>query len=510
MRRRSLAGCAAAALGLVTLGGQAATAFAAGMPAHSRPAGISAPDQPRHPGGARRISAAAGHAPGQAGSGGRVSAAAARARAPWPPAGFAVTRGPGASPGSAGPAAALTAALTAAGPTAGGAVSSGPGGGYTPAQLQAAYGVSPLLARGINGSGQTIAIVDPFGSPTIRHDLTVFDSKFRLPTSLKIIFPEGPVGPLSSPLSRAWAAETTLDVEWAHAVAPHAKILLAETPASATESLTKFVQTITKAVRFIVSSRLAGVISQSLDVTEQNLGSATLAKFSAAYGAARSHRITVVAAAGDTGPTNYRPNGTTRYLRRVVAWPASDPQVTAVGGTDAQLNAAGGRIRPDTVWSDGGFAGGGGRSAMFARPAYQNSVGGAVGARRGVPDVALSAGCNPGVGVYHSFRGMTAGWTEGCGTSESTPLLAGLIALAGQAAGHSLGLVNPALYRLAAAHSAAVTDITSGSNTVSFRQGGRLRTVPGFGAKPGYDLASGVGTVKAGALVRALAGERQT
>jgi subtilase family serine protease len=382
----------------------------------------------------------------------------------------------------------------------------GPGTGYTPAQLQTAYGVASLLGQGVNGSGQTIAIVDPFGSPTITHDLGVFDKQFGLPTNLKIIQPEGPVSKkLPSALSRAWAAETTLDVEWAHAMAPDAKILLAETPASATEGTFKFVQTITRAVRYIVDHALAGVISQSLDVTEQNLGAANLAKLSTAYTDARSHQVSVVAAAGDTGPTNYRPNGSTLYLHRVVAWPASDPLVTAVGGTDVQLNASGGRTAPDTVWSEGNqFAGGGGRSVIFARPAYQNGVSGIVTTHRGIPDVAMSAGCDPGVDIYRSYPGSTAGWAQACGTSESAPLMASVVALADQVAGHSLGLINPALYKLAAAHSAGITQITSGDNTVTFEQGGTEHTVVGFRARAGYSLAAGVGTVAAAALVHEL------
>jgi subtilase family serine protease len=419
--------------------------------------------------------------------------------------------------GLAGASAGFGGAATASGPATAGAgpvwppgifravTASGPGGGYTPGQLRAAYGVASLLGQGVNGSGQTIAIVDPFGSPTIKHDLGVFDKQFGLPTNLKIIQPEGPVSKtLPSALSRAWAAETTLDVEWAHAMAPDAKILLAETPASATESTFKFVQTITKAVRYIVSHALARVISESLDVTEQNLGAANLAKLSTAYSAARSHQVTVVAAAGDTGPTNYRRGGTTLYLHRVVAWPASDPLVTAVGGTDVQLNASGGRTAPDTVWSEGNqFAGGGGRSVIFARPAYQNRVSGIVGANRGVPDVAMSAGCDPGVDIYHSYSG-SPGWAQACGTSESTPLMAAVVALADQVAGHPLGLINPALYKLAAAHSAGITQITSGDNTVTFKQGGTKHTVVGFHARAGYSLAAGVGTVAAAALVHEL------
>jgi subtilase family serine protease len=110
------------------------------------------------------------------------------------------------------------------------------------------------------------------------------------------------------------------------------------------------------------------------------------------------------------------------------------------------------------------------------------------------------------VNTYQSFPGQPAGWYVDCGTSEATPLFAGIVALADQLAGHPLGLINPRLYELAAQHAPGIVDVVSGSNTVSFRQGGALRTVPGYTARPGYDLASGLGTVDAALLVPELAG----
>jgi len=109
------------------------------------------------------------------------------------------------------------------------------------------------------------------------------------------------------------------------------------------------------------------------------------------------------------------------------------------------------------------------------------------------------------VDTYGSFGGAPAGWSPTCGTSEATPLFAGIVALAAQVAGHPLGPVNPALYRLAAGHARGIVDVTQGNTTVSFTQGGRRQTVSGFTATRGYDLASGVGTVDGRYFVRELA-----
>jgi subtilase family serine protease len=388
-----------------------------------------------------------------------------------------------------------------------GSALSRPTGGFTPAQIQRAYNLGPLLQHGTDGTGQTIAIIDPFGSPTIRHDLTVFDAQFGLGTSLKIIQPAGRVSKrLPTVLSREWAAETTLDVEWAHVMAPAARILLVETPATATESSRQFIAPIIKAARYVINHRLAGVISQSLDITEQALaGKRALIKLSSVYRDAARLHVTVVAATGDEGATNFGADGSRLYLHRVVAWPASNPLVTAVGGASLHLDASGARTAADQVWSAGSLAGGGGRSAAFGRPGYQRGPRAIVHRRRGVPDIAMSAGCSPGVDVYESFKGLPAGWSQACGTSEAAPLLAGIIALADQQAGHPLGLINPALYQMAAAHLPGIVDITKGNNTVTFSQGGKSHTVPGFAAGTGYDLASGLGSVNGAMFVPELA-----
>jgi len=113
----------------------------------------------------------------------------------------------------------------------------------------------------------------------------------------------------------------------------------------------------------------------------------------------------------------------------------------------------------------------------------------------------MSAACNGAVDTYQSFPGQAAGWYPTCGTSEATPLFAGVVALADQLAGHPLGVINPALYALSAEHAPGIVDITKGNNTVSWTVGTKLQTVTGYQALKGYDLATGVGTVDAAKFV---------
>jgi len=131
-----------------------------------------------------------------------------------------------------------------------------------------------------------------------------------------------------------------------------------------------------------------------------------------------------------------------------------------------------------------------------------------VGPQRGTPDISMSGASNGAVEIYHTFGGVQPGWSLVGGTSEATPEFAAIVALADQVAGHPLGLLNPRLYALAAAHAPGIVDVTSGNNTVSFRQGaaGKLYTVQGYPARKGYDLVTGVGTVNALYLVYELAG----
>jgi subtilase family serine protease len=387
---------------------------------------------------------------------------------------------------------------------------------YLPAQIQQAYNLPRLYREGITGRGQTIIIVDSFGSPTVQADLARFDKATGLPAppSLKIIQPAGKVPPYKPDSDReGWAGETDLDVEYAHTIAPGANILLVETPTSENEGTTGFPQ-IVAAEKYVINHHLGGVISQSFSATEQTFPSKrSLLDLRGAYIDAASKGVTVLAASGDSGAADVEFNQVTYYLHRVTSWPDSDPLVTGVGGTRLHLNAAGDNTEPATVWNDtynvpanefvvgnagpNPLAGGGGRSVIFARPSYQNGVRDIVGGRRGVPDISMSAACNGAADMYQSFAGQPAGWYPTCGTSEATPEFAGIVALADQVAGHPLGVINPYLYQLSARHAPGIVDVVVGSNTVSFRQDGMLHTVHGFRARPGYDLASGVGTVDA-------------
>jgi subtilase family serine protease len=390
---------------------------------------------------------------------------------------------------------------------------------YSPWQLQQAYDLPPLYARGLDGQGRTIVVVDAYGSPTIRHDLRVFDAGSGLPgpPSLRIIQPAGRVpkyNPRNGDMVDA-AAETTTDVEAAHTIAPGANILLVETPADETLTGGGFAQFMA-AENYVVSHGLGDVISQSFGLPEQNFGAATIRKLRYAFRHAYRRHVTVLAAANDFGVTGPVSVGGGFRTQPVVDWPASDPLVTGVGGTWVQLNAAGHRTAPDSAWNEDGnpvvaryagalpWASSGGRSAVFTRPAYQDSVRGVTGGRRGVPDVALSASFRGGFLSYGSYTGRGA-WKPAGGTSVATPMLAGLVALADQDAHRRLGLINPALYRLAHAFAPGIVPVTRGSNTVRVSAGGRTVTVRGYPAQAGYSLVTGVGTVDAARLVPELA-----
>jgi subtilase family serine protease len=397
---------------------------------------------------------------------------------------------------------------------------------YVPAQFQTAYNEQPLFNSGITGKGQTIVLVDSFGSPTIKSDLAIFDAEFGLPAppSFKIIQPAGKV-PAFDPNNSdmvGWAGETTLDVEWAHTMAPGANLLLVETPVSETEGTHGFPQ-IVQAENYVINHHLGQVISQSFGATEPTFPSAaSIRSLRSAYINANAHGVTVLAATGDEGDTDSsNAAGTLTYTHKAVDWPASDPLVTAVGGTQLALWGNGQRNTADVAWNDttnyalnDAFSGdpdpvpsatGGGLSTVFARPSYQDGVAYMVGNHRGLPDIAMSGACSGLVDTYDGFPGEPAGWYVDCGTSEATPLFAGIVALADQEAGHSLGLINPDLYAMLANHAPGLVDVTQGNNTVSFWQNNKFYKVWGYRAGPGYDLVSGVGTVNAALFVPELA-----
>jgi subtilase family serine protease len=384
---------------------------------------------------------------------------------------------------------------------------------YRPAQFQRAYDLKPLYASHLNGRGRTIVIVDSFGSPTIKKDLATFDTAFHLqpPPHFTVLQPVGKVPPFdpSNPTMVGWAVETSLDVEYSHAMAPGANIVLLETPVAETEGTVGFPQ-IVAAENFAINHHLGDVISQSFGATEETFPSASsIRRLRSAFINAKVHGVSVLAGSGDFGATNAHFNGTL-FNHRVNSWPSSDPLVTSVGGLQLHLDAMGNRTQPDNVWNDTSLLGspaasGGGQSAVFTRPAYQNSVRNVVGTRRGTPDISLSAAVNGGALVFMSFGGLPGpGFYIVGGTSEATPEFAGIVAIADQAAGHDLGLLNPRLYAIGSG-GPGIPDITIGNNTVTFKQNGHTFTVPGFNAVTGYDMSSGLGTVDAAKLVAALA-----
>src|SRR6266550_6840780 len=384
---------------------------------------------------------------------------------------------------------------------------------FNPTSMQNSYNISSLLASGNDGHGQTIAILDSFGSAPIASDLNVFDTAFGVqhlcgeanyacqagdPT-FKILQVQGSPPPVAPPPNNGtglenhnlWALEVSLDVEWAHAVAPRANILLVTTPTAETLGVQGF-QQFMNAEQFVVDNHLADVISQSFGAGEGSFhnGLAALTNLRHAFIDAQANKVTVFASSGDGGTTN-------NYKEPVknpavipypsVGWPASDPLVTAVGGTylctDATTGTSVDSVSPPAqcqanpgVREVGWIASGGGYSILFPRPTFQNTlppgssyVGSSIGApgpntnMRGVPDIAYQASSRTGVLVYMSLGATTTsgtgcgganpcsiGWYVVGGTSASSPQWAGLTAIADQMAGHDLGYLNPTLYKIAA------------------------------------------------------------
>jgi subtilase family serine protease len=394
-------------------------------------------------------------------------------------------------------------AMVGTGTAASGAVP--PAALLSPAQIRTAYDLWPLYRDGIDGQGQTIVIVDALGSPAIAADLRRFDAAYGLPAppSLRVIQPAGQVPGFSgSGDATDSTAETSLDVEWAHVIAPAARILLVETPVPEIEGASGFAQ-IVQAEEYVIRRHLGGVISMSFAATEETFASrAQLLSFRSAFllAAEPAYRVTMVGATGDQGATSLTSNARTQYLKPVVNWPASDPLVTAVGGTQLSLTGSGSRRGPDVAWP----LSGGGRSSVFAAPAYQvRAAGPTAGGDREIPDISMDASCRSAPALYDSF--ISLDWAPACGTSLSAPLFAGIVALADQVAGHPLGPINPALYRLAAAKARGIVDVVTGDNSALFRQDGAERHVRGYPAGPGYDMVTGLGTVDARYFVPELA-----
>lgn len=381
---------------------------------------------------------------------------------------------------------------------------------YTPLQYREAYDLNPLYRAGVTGKGRTIVIVDSFGSPTVQHDLDVYSRQFGIPSTQVQVVKWGKV-PAWDPKNAdmlGWAGETTLDVEMAHAVAPDAKIVLVETAVAETEGTTGLPEMM-DAEKALIDHGIGDVITQSFGATENTFPGFDQGDFSSirklryAFEAAARNHVTVLASSGDGGATDNTADGTGYYHERVNSWPSSDPLVTSVGGTQLHLDDAGRRTAPESVYNDYG-AGGGGQSHVFTRPSFQNGVKNVVGERRGTPDISMAAAVDGGAWLYSSYDPAATGWDVSGGTSESSPLFAGIVALADQAAGKRLGDIHEALYRLYGRsgydRSTGIVDVNDGTDN-------SYQGVTGYQAVNGYDMATGVGTLDAARFVPALARE---
>jgi subtilase family serine protease len=414
-------------------------------------------------------------------------------------------------------------------------------GGYrcfSPAAMQNSYDLGPLYAKDDNGAGQTIAIFDALGSDTIASDLNTFDSEAGLPHmcgetgvtctpgmptfsieevqgSPPVMAPPPKSHGAGRPSDAGWAVETTLDVEWAHAIAPGANIMLVTTPTAETEGVQGFPDMI-NAEDYVIQHHLASVISQSFGATEESFNSTqSLLNERYAYQDAQAAGITVIASSGDGGTANIMKSPVKNpkvVPYPTVNWPASDPLVTAVGGTDLCTNAATGMgvdsaDPPAECQSNPGqreigwLFSGGGFSHVFAKPSFQDNLPAGstqIGSTRGVPDVAYNADGNTGPLIYLSAVGIPAGWYTIGGTSCGSPQWAGLIAIADQINSGSLGYINPALYAIganAARYANDFYDVTVGNN------GSDAPTVPGYNASTGWDPVTGLGTPNAANLL---------
>jgi subtilase family serine protease len=382
---------------------------------------------------------------------------------------------------------------------------------YSPLQFRTAYDLNPLYAHGITGKGRTIMIVDSFGSPTLQHDLDMFDSQWGLPKTTVQIVRAGTIPPFDPNDEQMviWADEASLDVQYAHAVAPAAHIVLVETPVATIEGLSGLPEMM-NAEKALIDQGVGDVINQSFGTTENTFPGFDRGDFTSllnlryAFKDALRHGVTVLGSSGDEGVTNFMENDVDVYPFPVNSWPSSDPLVTSVGGTQLVLDDAGHRIQPDIAWNDPFGATGGADSAVFGRPLFQTGVRSVVGNYRGTPDISMSAAVDGGAYVYTSFLDPTSPWNLFGGTSLSSPMFSGIVALADQVAGHRLGDINPALYLLGAEsrlpHSpfhTGLVDVTAGDNSF----GG----VTGFPAVPGFDLSTGWGTLDAKTFVPALA-----
>ncbi|MCU1338951.1 MAG: peptidase and in, kexin, sedolisin [Bryobacterales bacterium] len=369
-----------------------------------------------------------------------------------------------------------------------------------PDDLATIYNVKPLYAAGIDGSGQTIVVAGQTQMDLA--DVRTFRARF----GLSAVDPETLLVPGSRDpgISSGDVDEANLDLQWAGAVARNARILYV------------YSSSVMNAVRYAIDQNLGSAISVSYGSCELQTSAASLRAFQTWARQANAQGMTWVNASGDSGGADCA-SGSSGAGGLAVDAPASVPEVTGIGGTTLQedggtyWNASNGTndasvlsYIPETAWNDSTAgspaSGGGGASSFFLKPSWQTGAGVPNDGARSVPDISLAASANHnGYMVYTGGTLVVFG-----GTSAGTPVFAGMVALLNQYLARggdtgSVGNVNPRLYSLAQSAPNAFHDVTSGSNTVSVTCAPQARSCSpgsyGYDAGPGYDLATGLGSV---------------
>ncbi len=390
----------------------------------------------------------------------------------------------------------------AASPASVPAFSSGGSHYLSPADYSTVYNIGKAYSAGIDGSGQTIAILAR--SNISASDVIAFRQTFSLPPNTpSIVIANSDPGVLAGD-----SVETTLDTEWSGAIAPKAavKVIVAAS--------TNIADGIDLAAQYAVNHNVAPVITLSYGSCEAGMGSGEMAFYNGLWQQAAAQGISVLVSAGDSGAAGCNGGSDSSGSMRGVNGLCSSPYSTCVGGTQfsdggnpgqywlpGNNPALGSAISyiPEAVWNESGtaggsglWAGGGGASSYFPKPSWQSGPGVPADGRRDVPDVSLTASGHDGYLIIYGGQVWTVG-----GTSAAAPSFAGLLALVNQKMGARLGNANLNLYPLASAQASGGApvfhDVTTGSNTVP--------GVTGFGATAGYDLASGLGSVDAFQLV---------
>lgn len=365
------------------------------------------------------------------------------------------------------------------------------------------YNIGALWKRGIDGAGTTVAVIEGWNYPQIGQFVAEFDKPFGLPNpQIRTIFPAGKLPKTCPPgmvklggygSCGAWQGELALDVLSAHMMAPYAKIVISVTPADTqvTDDAASQVAPpeMMKAVESIAIRHLANVITISDGTGESSYSHGKPEILAQVPGelAAAAAGIPLLVATGDCGVVQNLPvaNGQCEdvtHFRDTATWDDS-PWVTAVGGTTPNLGPTGKRLGSDPLWNEQPFSSAAGFSKVFARPAYQNGVAAIThSGRRSVPDLTMDARD---------------------GTSEASPLLAGVLALATQLNNGNVGPINPALYGALgpAGRRDGIVDVIHGNDS-STLPGGKV--VKGFFAAKGFDVASGWGTINAARFVPSL------